>query len=105
MQLANDVAVYLRGLCRTMFRGVHQQLNADNLVKDGCFGIQVPDDDAEVHEDLYGRGQCETGQYVDDTTGQVPHEKLVQEARFDELTYFAAIGVWKKVSEGPWEHR
>ena len=31
-----------------MIRGISQQLRADNLLKDGCFEIQVPDDDAAV---------------------------------------------------------
>ena len=56
-QLTKDAAIHPRGLCRAMFRGASQQLKADKLVKGGCFGIQVPDGDSEVHERLYGPKQ------------------------------------------------
>ena len=96
-QLTKDAVIHPRGLCRLMLRGVSQQLEADKLAKEGCFWIHVPDDDSEVHESLYGPAQGYSGQYVDDLTGQVLKGNLVQEARLKELTYFAAIVVWKEV--------
>jgi len=50
--LAKDSAVYPRGLCRAMLRGVADQLKEDSLVENGCFGIQVPDDDAAVEREI-----------------------------------------------------
>ena len=56
-QLTKDAAIYPRGVCRAMLRGVSQQLKADKVVKEGCLGIQVPDDESEVHESVYGPAQ------------------------------------------------
>ena len=102
-QLTQDAAIYPRGLCRAMLRGVSQQLKADKLVKEGCFGVQVPDDDSEVHGSLHGPARGYSGQHVDDPTGQVLKDNLVQEARHKELTYFAVIGFGERASEqSPW---
>ena len=80
-QLAKDAAIYPRDLCRAMLKGVSQQLRADKLVREGCFGMQVPDDDPKIHKTLYGPAQGYSGEYVDDLTGQVLKGSLVQEAR------------------------
>ena len=52
--VAQDSAIYPRGLCRAMLRGVAEQLKEDSMVKSGCFGIQVPDDDAAIERELRG---------------------------------------------------
>jgi hypothetical protein len=81
-----------------MFRGVTQQLREDNLLKNGCYGIQVPDDDAEVLRDIMGPAQGFSGKYKDDLTGQVLNDVLVDEARAKELLYSHSEGVWRKVA-------
>ena len=45
---ARGAARYPRGLCKATPRGITNQLKVMGLVKDGCFGIQVPYEDAEV---------------------------------------------------------
>ena len=55
-------------LCRAVLRGVRDQLRADNLLKDGCFGIQAPDDDAAVERELRGPATGYSGKYSDDLT-------------------------------------
>ena len=96
-KLARDAAVYPRELCRAVLKGASDQLKQDKLLKNGCFGIQVADDDASVQESLYGPDQGYSGKYHDDLTGQVLKDVLVEAARLKELEYFAGIGVWKKV--------
>ena len=49
---AREAAKYPRGLCKAILRGVRDQLRDDNLLKEGCFGVQVPDDDEEVEKSL-----------------------------------------------------
>ena len=68
------------------------------MVRSGCFGIQVPDDDAEVLKSMYGPEQGYSGKYKDDLTGQVLRDDLVKEARAVELAFFTSKGVWRKVS-------
>ena len=53
-QVAKDAARYPRGLCQAVLKGTARQLRADALMKDGCFGIQVPDDDAAVELEMRG---------------------------------------------------
>ena len=67
--VAKDSAIYPRGLCRAMLRGVAEQLKDDSMVKNGCFGIQVPGDDAEVEREMRGPAQGYSGRYRDDLTG------------------------------------
>ena len=94
--VATDSAIYPRGLCRAMLRGVAEQLKEDSLVKTGCFGIQVPDDDAEVEREMRGPAQGYSGRFRDDLTGQVLHDETVAKARSVELTFFHSKGVWTK---------
>ena len=54
---ATDAAIYQRSLCIAIPRGVAEQLKEDSLVKTGCFGIQVPDDDAAVDCEIRGPAQ------------------------------------------------
>ncbi len=94
---AREAARYPRELCRAMLKGVRDQLREDNLLKTGCFGIQVPDEDAEVEKNLRGPAQGYSGRFVDDLTGQVLRDDLVKEARAKELAFFHSKGVWLKV--------
>ena len=57
------------------------QLKADDLLIDGCYGVQVPTDDAEVLRETYGPAQGYSGRFKDDLTGQVLKDKLVRAAR------------------------
>lgn len=97
--LAKDSAVYQRGLCRAMLRGAADQLNEDSLVKTGCFGMRVPDDDAAVEREIRGPAQGFSGRFRADLTGQVLHDATVIKARAVELTFFHSKGVWTKKPE------
>ena len=97
-QHARDAQVYPKGLCRAILKGVTAQLRQDNLLKPGCYGMQVADDDAEVLKNMYGPEQGFSGAYKDDLTGQILKDELVKQARAVELTYFNSKGVWRKVA-------
>ena len=60
-----------------MIKGVVEQLRRDELLKDGCFGVQVPDGDAEVQRSMMGPAQGFSGKYTDDLTKQVLKDTLV----------------------------
>ncbi len=79
---------YPPGLCRAVLRGARDQLRADNLREDGCFGVQAPDDDAAVERELRGPTTGYSGKYSDDLTGQVPRDSLVKGAGAKELAFF-----------------
>ena len=83
-----------------MIKGVVEQLRRDKLLKDGCFGVQVPDDDDEVQKSMTGPAQGFSGKCSDDLTKQVLKDVLVEEARAKELAYFHSKGVWLKVPIG-----
>ena len=91
---AKDAAKYPRGLCRAMIRGVTEQLKSDDLLKGGCCGVQVPDDDAAVARELAGPEQGFSGKYRDDLSGQILKDELVEAARAKELMYFHFKGLW-----------
>ena len=80
-----------------MIKGIAAQMRVDNLLKEGCYGVQVPDDDAEIAALLTGPDQGFSGKYRDDLSGQVLKDSLVEEARTTELLYFHSKGVWLKV--------
>ena len=94
---AKDAAKYPRELCRAMLKGVTAQLRADSILKNGCYGLQAPDDDDEVAREIAGPAQGYSGRFKDDLTGQVLKDSLVLEARAKELAYFHGKGVWRKV--------
>ena len=94
--VAKDSAVYPRGLCGAMLRGVADQLGGDSLVKTGCFGIQVPGDDAAVEREIRVPAKGFSGRFRDDLTGQVLNDALVIKAREVELSFFHSKGVWTK---------
>ena len=47
-RIAKEAAIYPRGLCQAVIKGITEQLKEDRLLKNGCFGIQVPDDEEEI---------------------------------------------------------
>ena len=94
---AKDAARYPRGLCKAILHGVRNQLRVDNLLKDGCYGVQVPDDDAKVEAMIKGPAQGYSGRYRDELTGQILKDELVKAAREQELSFFYSKRVWLKV--------
>ena len=94
---AKEAARYPRGLCRAVIKGITAQLRLDNLLKEGCYGIQVPDDDSKVRKSFYGLEQGYSGNYLSDLAGQVLNDTSVEEARAKEFLYFHSKGVWLKV--------
>ena len=98
-RIAKDAAIYPRGLCRTVIRGIRDQLKSDGLLKPGCYGIQAPDDEAEIERNLRGPDQGYSGKRKDDLTGQVLKDSLVQAARALELVFFHSKRVWIKVPQ------
>ena len=94
---AKDAARYPRGLCQAILRGVTQQLRADELLKDGCYGVQVADDEAEIQRNTHSPELGYSGKYRDDLTGQLLKDELVKQARATELLYFHSKGVWVNV--------
>ena len=84
---------YPRGLCRAILKGVRDQMREDRLLREGCFGVQVPDDDAAVEAEMRGPSSGFTGKYRDDLTGQVLKDALVIEARAKELAFFRSKAV------------
>ena len=80
-----------------MIKGTVEQLKLDHLLKEGCYGVQVADDDAAVAASLMGPAQGYSGRFRDDLTGQLLKDTLVEEARAKELLYFHSKGVWMKV--------
>ena len=99
--VAWDSAVYPRGVCEAMLRGVAEQLKEDSLVRDGCFGIQVPDDDAAIEPELRAPQQGFLGRFRDDLTGQVLNDELVIKARAVELSFFHPKGVLDDEAQEP----
>ena len=91
---AKDAAKYPRGLCRAILSGTAKQLRKDALFIDGCFGIQVPDDDAAVEAATRGLAQGYSEKFKDDLTSQGLKDSLVAEARANELSFFHSKGVW-----------
>ena len=98
--LAKDAARYPRGLCRAILQGVTQQLKRDEILKDGCCGLQAPDDEAEIKRNVMSPERGYSGKYRDDLTGQLLKDELVVQARAAELLYFHTKGVWIKVPKG-----
>ena len=96
-KVASAAQVYPTALCRAVLKGISDQMRSDGLLKNGCYGVQVADDDMAVLEATYGPEQGYSGRHRDDLTGQTLKDDLVLQARAVELAYFNAKGVWKKV--------
>ena len=62
---------------QSRFQKVNDQLRSDGLLKQGCYGIQVADNDLEVLKSIYGTEQGYSGKYKDDLTGQLLKDELV----------------------------
>ena len=73
-------------------------MRTDGLLKNGCYGVQVADDDLAVLEATYRLEQGYSGRYKDDLTGQTLKDALVLQARAVEFAYLNTKGVWNKVS-------
>jgi hypothetical protein len=80
-----------------MLKGVTEQLGEDRLLKTGCFGVQVADDEEEIAANCQGPEQGYSGRFRDDLTGQLLNDELVRKARAVELEFFCKKGVWTKV--------
>ena len=80
---AKDAARYPRGLCQAILRGVTQQLRVDELLKDGCYGVQVADDEEEIRRNTHSPELGYSGKYRDDLTGQLLKDELVGEGACD----------------------
>ena len=75
-------------------------MREDQLLKEGCFGVQVPDDDAAIEAEMRGPSNSFSGRFRDDLTGQVLRDSLVIAARAKELSFFCSKGVWIKGPKG-----
>jgi hypothetical protein len=88
-----------------MLKGIRDQLKSDGSLKNGCFGVQVADDDEEIERQIRGPAQGYSGEFKDDLTGQVLQDSMVKAARSVELTYFNPKKVWSKVPRQKREQR
>ena len=84
--IAADAAIYLRKLCQAMLVGIAAQVRMDNMTKDGCFGVQVPDDDRTVELAIRGPEAGYSGKIRDDFICQTLHDGKVAAARATEST-------------------
>ena len=90
---ATDATKYTRGFCRATLQGATQQLGSDELLKDGCYGVQSPDDESAIRRNVFGPTHGYSGQSRDDLTGQLLNDALAKEARATYLLYFHSKGV------------
>ncbi len=74
-----------------------EQLRADEVLKEGCYGVQVPDDEEEIRRNTHSPELGYSGKYRDDLTGQLLKDELVEQARAVELLYLHSKGVWVNV--------
>ena len=77
---AKAAAKYPRLLCEAILKGIRDQMKEDDLLKNGCFGMQAPDDDAEIERQMRGPEQGYSGKYRDDLTGQILRDEWVEKA-------------------------
>ena len=96
-RIAKEAAIYPRGLCQAVVKGITEQLMKDKLMKQGCFGVQLKDDEEEIRANCQGPEQGFSGRFRDDLTGQLLNDELVLQARRIELQFFNKKGVWRKV--------
>ena len=94
---ARDAAIYPRELCRAILKGIRNQLRQDGLMKNGCYGVQIQDDEEEIEKNLRGPAQGYSGAYKDDLTNQTLKDELVKAARATELAFFYSKKVWVKI--------
>ena len=51
-RVAKEAAIYPSGLCQAVIKGITEQLREDRLLKRGCFGVQVQEDEKELMRHL-----------------------------------------------------
>ena len=66
-------------------------------MKQGCFGVQLKDDEEEIRANCQGPEQGFSGRFRDDLTGQLLNDELVLQARRIELQFFNKKSVRRKV--------
>ena len=71
-----------------MLVGIAAQVRMDNMTKDGCFGVQVPDDDRTVELAIRGPEAGYSGKIRDDLAGQTLHDGKVAAARATAFSFF-----------------
>ena len=76
-----------------MIKGIAEQLREDRLLKRGCFGVQIQDDEEEIGANCQGPEQSFSGRFRDDLTGQNLNDDLVLQARRMELHIFNKNGI------------
>ena len=54
---AKEASKYPRKLCEAILKGVRDQMRADDILNNGCFGCQAPDDGAEIERQMRGPAQ------------------------------------------------
>jgi hypothetical protein len=103
-----DTGVFAFKLCKAILHGFRSQLIADGRLVLGVVGIQKPEETMELYhlERICARAvnmvvelneAAGDEKFVDTITGQRLRADLVRAARREEMEYFAAKNVWKKV--------
>ena len=94
--ITSTTARYSKKLCKTILRGMADEMRARGIMRDGEIGLHAMEDEtaAGVLEKTAAQGY--SGKYRDDITGQLLRDDLVKAARALELQYFNAKGVWAK---------
>ena len=95
-----EAARYPRGLCQAILRGITKQGRDDSILKDGCFGLQARDGDADVGATIRGPAQGCTGKCKDVLADQVINGSMVVGPKADEFPFFYTTGVWVKRPHG-----
>ncbi|MBS94029.1 MAG: hypothetical protein CL799_06265 [Chromatiales bacterium] len=95
-RITRESAKYSDKLCKAILRGMVAQMRKVGMVKNGECGVYAMDDDGKLEEALKNPEHGYSGQYRDDTSGQLLKDDLVKEARRKELQYFCSKGVWLK---------
>ena len=105
--MARAAAIYPFELCRSILRGMKNQLRKDGILKEGecgMLGANFIDEDSAAATN-WDAGLCEVlavalkSKYKDAQTGQPLEEGRVAAARREELEYFRQKGVGTKVSK------
>ena len=95
---AAQAAIYPKGLCQAVCRGVRRQLKVDeaDMVTISVVSGQHGLDNVDIH-DLWASARADGKQYRDDVSGQVLDPTLTQQARIEEIKEAERMGVWVKV--------
>ena len=101
-------AIFPFGLCRAILHGIRRQLSVDGRLVLGVIGIQRPEETMAEREleklcqkslNIVIEVNAVHGEpaFKDAITGQSLRPELVKAARREEMEYYAAKRVWKKV--------